>query len=194
MDKNSAIGLTLIALLLLVYFYFFSPAPVPPDAKPVSKEIIIKGDSTAQKKPESIDSITAKQYGSLSSFLTGTESFTTVENDVLKLTFSNHATFNEVNLKKYKTYSQQPLNLVKGGNNSFSLFAEYEGRKVDLYTLHYQPETIKKGDTTFVSFTAHLSESAYLKHIYFIPVSGYQIGYRIESQGVTLNGKEIGFS
>ena len=31
MDKNSAIGLTLIALLLLVYFYFFSPAPVPPE-------------------------------------------------------------------------------------------------------------------------------------------------------------------
>src|SRR6478735_8250862 len=159
MDKNSAIGLTLIALLLLVYFYFFSPAPVPPEVKPELKEIIIKGDSL-QKKSEGIDSITAKQYGNLSSFLTGTESFTTVENDVLKLTFSNHATFNEVNLKKYKTYSQQPLNLVKGGNNSFSLFAEYDGKKVNLYSLHYQPETIKKGDTTFISFTAKLSEGA----------------------------------
>jgi len=194
MDKNSAIGLTLIALLLLLYFYFFSPTPVPPDAKPVSKEIVIKGDSaTLQRKSEVIDSITATQYGNLSSFLTGTESFTTIENDVLKLALSNHATFNEVNLKKYKTYSQQPLNLVKGGNNSFSLLAEYEGKKVDLYSLYYQPETSKKGDTTFVSFTANLSESAYLKHIYSIPTTGYKIGYRIESHGVSLNGKEVGF-
>jgi len=192
MDKNSAIGLTLIALLLLVYFYFFSPAPVPPEVKPELKEIIIKGDSL-QKKSEGIDSITAKQYGNLSSFLTGTETFTTVENDVLKLTFSNHATFNEVNLKKYKTYSQQPLNLVKGGNNSFSLFAEYDGKKVDLYTLHYTAETSKKGDSTLVNFTANLSEGSYLKHIYSIPATGYQIGYRIESHGVTLNGKEVDF-
>jgi len=193
MDKNSAIGLTLIALLLLLYFYFFSPAPVPPETKPVSKEIVIKGDSASQKKSNAIDSITAKQYGNLSSFLTGIESFTTIENDVLKLTFSNRATFNEVNLKKYKTYSQQPLNLVKGGNNSFSLFADYQGKKVDLYSLHYQAESAKKGDTTFVSFTANLSEGAYLKHIYSIPTTGYKIGYRIESRGVVLNGKEIGF-
>src|SRR6185295_12366487 len=172
MDKNSAIGLTLIALLLLVYFYFFSPAPVPPDTKPVPKEIVIKGDSASQKKSEGVDSITAKQYGNLSSFLTGTESFTAVENDVLKLTFSNHATFNEVNLKKYKTHSQQPLNLVKGGNNSFSLFAEYEGKKVDLYSLHYRAESNKKGDTTFVSFTANLSDNTYLKHVYSIPTTG----------------------
>src|SRR5437868_10197870 len=108
MDKNSAIGLTLIALLLLAYFYFFSPAPAPPETKPVAKEIIIKGDSALQKKSETVDSTVAKQYGNLSSFLMGKEAFTTIENDVLKLTFSNHATFNEVNLKKYKTYTQKP--------------------------------------------------------------------------------------
>jgi len=194
MDKNSAIGLTLIALLLLLYFYFFSPAPVPPEAKPIVKESVIPKDSALQKKSEqAIDSNVVKQYGNLSSFLTGKESFTTIENDVLKLTFSNHATFNEVNLKKYKTYSQKPLNLIKGGNNSFSLFAEYEGKKVDLYSLHYQPETLKQGDSTLITFTAKLSENAYLKHIYSIPATGYQILYRIESSGISLNGKEVGF-
>jgi YidC/Oxa1 family membrane protein insertase len=180
-------------LLLLAYFYFFSPAPVPPETKPIAKEIIIKGDSALQKKSETVDSTVAKQYGNLSSFLMGKEAFTTIENDVLKLTFSNHATFNEVNLKKYKTYTQKPLNLIHGANNSFSLFAEYEGKKVDLYSLHYQTETLKQGDSTLVTFTAKLSESAFLKHIYSIPATGYQIGYRIESSGVALNGKEIGF-
>src|SRR5882672_4447654 len=174
MDRNSAIGLTLIALLLLAYFYFFSPAPVPPDAKPVLKESVIPTDSASRKKSDqAADSMVAKQYGNLSSFLTGKESITSVENDVLKLTFSNHATFQQVNLKKYKTYHQQPLYLVNEGNNSFSLFAEYQGKKVDLYSLNYQTETVKKGDTTFVIFAASLSENAYLKHIYAIPVQGY---------------------
>jgi len=193
MDRNSAIGLTLIALLLLVYFYFFSPAPQPPDAKPIVKESVMPKDSAAEKKTDpAVDSVVAKQYGNLSSFLMGKESFTTIENDVLRLTFSNHATFNEVNLKKYKTYTQQPLNLIKGGNNSFSLFADYQGKKIDLYSLHYQPETVQKGDTTFLRFTVNLSENAYLKHTYAIPATGYQIGYRIESNGLSWNGKDIG--
>ena len=29
MDRNSAIGLTLIAVLLLIYFNYFSPTPPP---------------------------------------------------------------------------------------------------------------------------------------------------------------------
>lgn len=195
MDKNSAIGLTLIALLLLVYFYFFSPAPVPPEAKPVLKEIPVRKDSASRKTTEqAVDSATAKQYGNLSSFLTGKESFTTIENDVLKLTFSNHAIFNLVNLKKYKTYHQQPLNLINDGNNSFSLFADYEGKKIDLYTLNYNSETKKLGDTTWITFTARLSESSYLKHIYSIPSTGYQIGYKLESKGITFSDKSVAFA
>ncbi len=193
MDRNSAIGLTLIALLLLAYFYFFSPAPTAPEPKPSAKELVIKNDSVSQKKSEVIDSTIAKQYGNLASFITGKESITTVENDVLALAFSNHATFHKVNLKNYKTYHQQPLNLVNDGNNEFSLWADYQGKKVDLYSLNYQAETVKKGDTTFVIFAASLSENAYLKHIYAIPAKGYVIGYKLESKGITLSDKNIAF-
>src|SRR5882724_11960909 len=127
MDRNSAIGLTLMAFLLLGYFYFFSPSPEPPK-KPSS--ITIKApDSVIQKNDQNVfDSTVTKQYGNLGSFLTGKEEFTTVENDVLKLTFSNHGTVSEINLKNYKTYSQQPLLLAKDGNNKFSLSAMFEGQ------------------------------------------------------------------
>src|SRR5260221_8856772 len=196
MDRNSAIGLTLIALLLLVYFYFFSPAPVPPESKQVTTEAAPTQKDSVQKKPSgpTIDSTLAKQYGNLSTFLTGKEEFTTSENSDLKLTFSSHGTLREVNLKNFKTYSQQPLFLAKDGNNSFSLMATYEGRTIDLYQLHYQPEVFKKGDTTIVSFTAKLAENSFLKHVYSIPAKGYQISYRIESQGTALQGKNINFA
>jgi YidC/Oxa1 family membrane protein insertase len=194
MDRNSAIGLTLIALLLLIYFYFFSPAPVP-EVKPVTTEITTKKDTASQHSAGPvIDSVEAKQYGSLSSFLTGKETFTTTENDVLKLTFSSHATLSQVNLKNFKTYSQKPLNVINDGNNTFSLSGIYEGSEIDFYQLHYQPEVAKVGDATRVTFTASLSETAYLKHIYSIPAKGYQIGYRIEVQGIKLAGKNVTFN
>ncbi|MBS1507732.1 MAG: membrane protein insertase YidC [Bacteroidetes bacterium] len=194
MDRNSAIGLTLIALLLLVYFYFFSPAPTPQEVKPITIESSIKKDSAAQKKSPAIDSVEAKQYGNLSSFLSGTETFTELENDVLKLKFSSHATLSGVNLKNYKTYSQKPLDLISNGNNTFSLTGIYEGKEIDFYQLNYQAESVKKGDTTYLSFTANLSESAYLKHIYSIPAKGYSIGYRIELQGIKIDGKNVALS
>jgi YidC/Oxa1 family membrane protein insertase len=180
--------------LLLIYFYFFSPAPVP-EVKPVTTEITTKKDTASQHSAGPvIDSVEAKQYGSLSSFLTGKETFTTTENDVLKLTFSSHATLSQVNLKNFKTYSQKPLNLINDGNNTFSLSGIYEGSEIDFYQLHYQPEVAKVGDTTRVTFTASLSETAYLKHIYSIPAKGYQIGYRIEVQGIKLAGKNVTFN
>ncbi|MBS1682601.1 MAG: membrane protein insertase YidC [Bacteroidetes bacterium] len=195
MDKNSAIGLTLIAVLLMGYFYFFSASPTPP--QPLAKQ-----DSTSQEKYDTVkrvvlkaavDSSLTKQYGNLSAFVNGKEEFTNIENDVLKLTFSNNATLSEVNLKKFKTHGQAPLYLAKDGNNKFALTATYEGRLIDLYQLYYQTETIRQGDSTQIVFTAKVSETAYFKHIYTIPSKGYNIGYRIESKGIALTGKAINF-
>ena len=45
MDRNSAIGLTLIALLLLGYFYWFSPPPQPEGQKPVTIESPAEDDT-----------------------------------------------------------------------------------------------------------------------------------------------------
>lgn len=195
MDRNSAIGLTLMALLLFGYFYFFSSSPEP---QKNTVTTTIAGDSTKNKsdiKSESnFDSTVTKQYGDLGSFLQGKEEFISSESDVLKVTFSNHGTVSEVNLKNFKTYYQQPLFLAKEGNNKFSLVAIYNGKPVDLYQLYYQGETSKEGDSTKVSFTANLSENAFIKHIYTIPTKGYQIGYHIETNGVSLAGKDLTYS
>jgi YidC/Oxa1 family membrane protein insertase len=183
-----------MALLLLGYFYFFSPTPEP--QKPNSVTISSSAKDTITQKSEApiIDSTVTKQYGDLGSFLTGKEEITSIENDVLKLAFSNHATVNTIELKKFKTYSQRPLLLSNGKNNKFSLLTMYNGKSIDLYQLHYQAETSKQADTTRLTFTANLSESNYIKHIYSIPNSGYKIGYRIDAKGVSLKGKDLSFS
>jgi YidC/Oxa1 family membrane protein insertase len=194
MDRNSAIGLTLIAVLLLVYFNFLAPQPVPETTKPAQvTSPITQGASSVDSLSQSskIDSAVIQQYGTLSSFLSGNEETTTIENSDLKIALSNNGYLKEIQLKNFKTYTQQPLFLAKGGNNTFSLVADYQGKPIDLYKLYYQAETSKKGDTTIITLAAKTSEQSYIKHIYSIPPSGFLVGYEIQTAGISLSGKNL---
>jgi len=195
MDRNSAIGLTLIAVLLLLYFNFFSPAPkqeVPKPARITATDTVTSSKDTLQVAATAVDSSLVRQYGQLSSYLTGTEEVVKIENSDLAITFSNKGKIKEVELKKFKTYSQKPLYLITAASNQFALKAQYEGKDIDLYRLYYQHQNERHGDTTVISYTAKISESAYLRHVYTIPPSGYQVGYQLEAKGVTgLNSEQL---
>lgn len=196
MDRNSAIGLTLIAVLLLVYFNFLAPTPTPETAQPAQVTAPLAGGDLAQDsltQSNQIDSIEMQQYGSLSSFLTGTEAVTSIENNDLNLVLSNRGYLKEIQLKNFKTYTQKPLFLAKDGNNNFSLVAQYEGKEVDLYKLYYQVESSKKADTTLIILSAKTGENSFIKHIYSIPPSGFQIGYEIQTRGISLSGKNLSY-
>ncbi|MBX2894355.1 MAG: membrane protein insertase YidC [Cyclobacteriaceae bacterium] len=192
MDRNSAIGLTLIAVLLLVYFNFLAPQPQKPETTAPAQ--ITNAQPTENEQPASkpmLDSATLKQYGSLASFMNGTESETTLENADLRLKISNKGRLNEVELKNFKTYYQKPLYLAQKNNNTFSLMATYQGREIDLYNLYYTPGTQTKADTTLVTLTASLGPGAYIQHVYAIPPTGFVIGYELITKGVELTGKEF---
>lgn len=202
MDRNSAIGLTLIAVLLLLYFNYFTPKPTPPVDTPneVTTSQPVTPDSVEAEMTPLIapaqDSTVIKQYGSLSTLLNGEEKTTRIENSEMAVTLSNHGgIFKEVELKKFKTYYQEPLYLVDEKTNHFSLIAQYEGKEIDLYSLYYQTQTSKQGDSTIVTFTANVADNAYLRHTYSIPTSGYRIGYKMEAKGLTnLSGDVLTFN
>lgn len=176
----------MIAALLLAYFYWFSPKPQPQATTPVTTE------APAQSPPDSVirqdavaDSVLASNYGDFSSFARGTEKTTSVETEDLSIVFtSKGGVIKELELKKYKTYTQKPLKLVTPDRTNFDLLTNYEGRDVDLYSLYYNSSNSQQGDTTVVSFSLQLPDGASLKHIYSIPNKGYQIKYRIEQKGL----------
>lgn len=202
MDRNSVIGLTLIAVLLLLYFNYFSPTPPPPTdegsqvtAVDSSTQAINPSMEAAGEVIAPNDSLLQQQYGTLSNFVNGTEKTTKIENNELAVTLSSKGgIFKEVMLKKFKTYYQEPLYLVTPQTNTFSLLALYEGREVDLFKLYYTDESRKQGDSTLVIYTAQLGTGSYVKHTYAIPSAGYQIGYRLETAGLTnLTGDVLTF-
>ena len=188
MDRNSAIGLTLIAGLLLAYFYWFAPKPQEaPKVPTATEQRIAATDSSAvvvKGEPEASDSILTATYGDLSAAMKGTDATTTVETGDLRVVFTNRGgIIRELELKKFKTYNQQPLLLVQPLSTAFNLSTQYQGREVDLYALYYQPNQKKEGDTTVLTFTTTLSNGASLAHVYKIPDAGHEIQYQIVSNG-----------
>ncbi|MEX2232801.1 MAG: membrane protein insertase YidC [Cyclobacteriaceae bacterium] len=198
MDRNSAIGLTLIAALLLMYFYWFSPTSQPEPAGPVVTESpsAVSPDGTPRDDQTPPDSVLTSAFGELSSFARGTEKITPLETEDLRISFSSKGgIIKELELKNYKTYSQKPLKLVTPERTEFNLLTNYQGKEVDLYKLYYSSGQSRNGDTTVVTFTLQLTDGSSLKQIYSIPPKGYQIKYRIEQKGLgeQLSGDNLTF-
>jgi len=195
MDRNSAIGLTLIAVLLLVYFNFFAPQP-PAETGAPTTQTLNPVDSTSASASPTIDSTATGTAISMAAAPIE-EELTRIETNELILTFTNRGgILKEVELKKFKTYYQQPLLLASARSNAFKLAATLEGKDVDLYTLFYTAESRTAGDSTFLTFTTSLGEGKYLKNIYTIPGSGYTLNYRIETSqlGNSLNGEHLTYT
>ncbi|QOI97811.1 MAG: membrane protein insertase YidC [Flammeovirgaceae bacterium] len=187
MDRNQAIGLTLIAVVLLGYFIWFAPRPEPLTEQPaMSKQPVAETDSTNQApEPSKPDSTTSASFGKLAGFLSGEERLIPVETQDLKISFSTKGgVIRELELKNYKTYAGKPLTLVDPRSNTFQLIANRLGGDLNLYALHYQASQTTRGDTTLLTFTIRLNENASFEQRYSIPARGYQIGYTIKTEGL----------
>lgn len=187
MDKNSAIGLTLISALLLGYFYFTSQSEKP--AEKIQTIVTTSPNTptiaaTPQEVTAKNDSILTATYGDLSASFKGDEKIESIETEDLKINFSNKGgIIQHLELKKFKTYFGKPLMLVEPSSNTFKLLTKFKGEELDLYSLFYTTDVRKNGDTTILNYTVRLSNGAELKQTYRIPKAGYEIGYSIASRG-----------
>lgn len=192
MDRNSAIGLTLIAVLLWVYFTWFAPQPTPaPEASPVpaAADSLRSSTNVTPQQPADTTLLTAAPMMA--------EELTRIETEDMVLTFTNKGgILREVELKKYKTYYQKPLLLVSQGSNSFSLTTAIDGKNVDLYSLFYSLESSKDGDTTILTFTTPLGEGKYFRNTYRIPSAGYSFRYAMETSqlAAALNSEQLTYT
>lgn len=178
MDRNSAIGLTLIAVLLLVYFNFLAPKPPVESGAPVT-QTLSSPDSVIQSTASTADTTT------LAKLPAREERLTRIETNDLVLTFSSKGgTLREVELKKFKTYYQQPLLLIKENSSTFKLLANLQGQDVDLYSLYYDVVSETVGDSTIVTFSTTPGDGKVIRNIYRIPGQGYKFNYQFQTSGL----------
>lgn len=203
MDRNSVIGLILIAAILIVFSIWNTP-----DRKAL-EEARRKADSIAlaqqamnnQQKPDSQavapthhDSISVvDKYAEFASAAQDSFRLITLENDLLKLQISTRGgSPYAVELKKYKTFDQKPLVLFYGDSTVFGFnFYTRSNRLINTAELYFHPVgnshhiLLNPTDTAkSLRMRLYAGENRYIEYEYTIRPGAYKVDFKVHLVGV----------
>ena len=193
MDRNTVIGFVLIGALLIGMFYINSRSRLAYEGeqKRIADSIAAtkpKMDTLAAKKDsiETISRVVASQSGL---FQTDSipEQATTIENNVVKISFSNKgARPTLVELKKFKKLDGSPVFVQQGNFNTFSYAVNADVNKTAetsniIFAASPIVENADKSKT--IRFTAGDSSGRQLVHQYTIRPDDYMMDLDISLLG-----------
>ena len=208
MDRNQFIGLILMFGLLAVYFTWFAPDPPPPVEEQPNQEAVtsdiestpLVNDSSSSATPQLPDSLinelNVQKYGSFAFAADVTESEQTLENDELKITFTNKGgKIKRVELKNHNDYMRNALIIMDDSKSNIDLIIDHNGKKVNLSELAFESQVQSTGDTTILTYELRGTNFS-LTQKYSIPASGFQVAYNISGNGLNsiLNPTDVAFN
>ena len=196
MDRNTVIGFVLIGALLIGMLYVNTKSSNALQAQEQARQQHI-ADSTDKankakantpaaiadtKKADSIRNVTTQLSGSFKT--DSTEQLTTLENDVLKVTFTNKgAQPKTVELKKFKTFDGKPLYLQSGNFNKITYKINGGVHPVEtgdqLFTKGAVKINADSSQTIVYSIKDSSGSKDILTHEFTLPASGKD-GYMID--------------
>jgi|WetSurMetagenome_2_1015567.scaffolds.fasta_scaffold08537_3 YidC/Oxa1 family membrane protein insertase len=228
MDKNSIIGIVLICVVLVVATMINRPsqeqiAKIKHQQDSIQRVEAKKAlDLQALKTTAVVDSLasdsasivknqklTEDQLGVFGKFSSGEESFITLENNLVKLTFSNKGgKIYSVELKQYKTWDQRPLILFDGPETHFSLNFFSQNRNIQTEQLFFTTSSpsgqvvsgpIVKvgniGDEKFntgipggsesVKYRIEIKPGSYIEHVYTLKYNTYMVDFNVKAEGMS---------
>ena len=194
MDRNTVIGFVLIGMLLMGMFYFNNQG----NAAYLAEQKRV-ADSIMRTKPKMdlvkmrTDSLShdstrrEKAAGNLQQAALGAEALTTLENEVIKITFTNKGAQPKiVELKQYKTLDGKPVILAKGDFNKLSYRINSGGNQVantaDLAFVS-GPKTDNADKSQSITFTIKDSSGNQITHQYTLHPNDYLIDLAIGLNG-----------
>ncbi len=129
-------------------------------------------------------------YGLFAEKSAGEEEFYILENNKLKITFSNKgAKPYKILLKEYKTYSQEDLYLIDGEGNHFNLNFFSQNRPISTEDLYF--EAVSLADSIFVSeteqkvsFRLYADASSYIEYVYTLYPDKYIVDFDMNFVGM----------
>ncbi len=194
MDKNQLTGLLVMLALLLVYFQFFAPEPedyaqqepIVVDStavQPTDREITRIEDSETESDSTQLAAL-GEQYGSLAAFSQGEEELTTLETGALVLSFSNKGgLLTEAALKEYTSHEGGNAALMLKELSSMDINFDLQGKNLSFKDLYFKKSVRSLGDSTELRYFLERDGQVVLSQIYTLFQGGYQLKYRIESNG-----------
>jgi len=198
-DKNTVIGMVLLAVLFFAYFYFSNEQNAAIQAKEkhdkdsiqsvIQAQIKLKDNSALNKellKRDTLDKLSAA--GDFTTAALGKEELTTLENDVIKVTFSNKGgAVKNVELKNYKSsFNGKPVILGGDSSDKISYLINTGNNSSNAVSNLYFPTPIieKASDNTqTISFTIAAKNGQSLTHQYVLKPNSYAIDWNINMNG-----------
>ncbi len=210
MDKNTIIGFLLIGALLIGFSMYNSddetakptltktevPAAIKEVAKVDAPMALTKGDSSLE-----VDSVRTlieletlkKDFGLFYQATKGTQEELMVENDKLKIWFSNKGGYiAKVELKGHHTFADRltkknDLNLFIKDSSYYQLNFNHINKKFNTRDFYFiSSKTAGNDSVTAVSFKliAENNPSKFIEFQYLIPASGYKLDFNINISGL----------
>jgi len=192
-EKNSVIGIALLAILFIAYFYFTRQGQLELEAK--QKQI---RDSIAAIQPVAKDTLSAVKANADTTTLVGTpgtfiqmgtiaQSTSVLENDLVKITFSNQGGRpTAVELKQYKSIDSSNVKLVSAGFNKLSYLINtginQTSSSGDLYFSPSQITTDADGTST-LSYMLADSTGKSIEHRYRLKKGEYMFEWNLGVKG-----------
>ncbi|MDO8950998.1 MAG: membrane protein insertase YidC, partial [Draconibacterium sp.] len=230
MDKKSIIGIVLIFAILVVFSIINQPSKEEIEIAKhkrdsiaqveAEKEILFKQQLEQTVEREALtatDSINPEkqiqertdQFGVFGAATIGTEEFYTLENNLMKITFSNKGgRIYTVELKNYQTHDSLPLLLFDGPDTQFGLNFFAQNRSIQTSQFYFTPvnnrkETIatgpevKKGSEgkikfnsqnpggkESVTFRLEVAPGSFMEYVYTLEYNSFLVNFDLKMQGM----------
>lgn len=192
MDRNTVIGFALLALLFFGYFYYNTKGQEALQkqqahiqdslnrAKPKRDSMIAKSDSVKR------DSSIKQSAAGFNHDTTNTEQIITLENQVLKITFTSKGGQPKIiELKKFKTFDGKPLIIENGTFNKISYpvntGTNQTAQTADLFFKASEPITSADGKIS-LNFTIQNGKQS-IQHEFILADSSYMLDFNIKLIG-----------
>ena len=231
MDKKSIIGIVLIFLILIVFSYLNKPSKEEIEAAKVRRDSIVQveeqkaleqqrifkeqearknafaaGDTATQQE---IEKAKTDELGVFGRAAIGNEEFSTLENDRIKITFSNKGgRIYSVQLKDYQRYDSTALILFNGNEALFGLDFFAQNRSIETDQLFFKQvggkknvvvtgPPVKKGDEgrikanrenpggkESVSFRLEVEPGKFIQYTYTLEHNSFMVNFNVEMKGM----------
>ena len=197
-DKNTVIGFVLLGVLFFVYFWFTNKQQAASAA--IVQHIKDSTDkvNAAKMKPvdpavaysDSIhnDSLTRQtQAGTFQNAGIGTEQITIVENNLMRITFSNKGgKVQSVQLKNFKSIDSTQVKLSGGKNDAIGYTINTgNNQSAETANLYFTPSAVTKNSdgSQTIAYTLAAAGGQTITHQYIIRPDNYMIDWNIGMNG-----------
>ena len=189
-DPYQFIGFVLIAMILTWMLYVNQPEEVAsPPATPENTEAAVDAVETlAVPLNDSLQKINLQStFGIFSNWMTDQGAVVQkIENQDLYLEVNpKGGLLNLVRLKNYTDYLDQPLELIKEGNNVFNIqFVTKDGRRLNTKDFYFTPRLSTDNRKQILSLRANIGTNQYLEFIYAIDADDFLVDFSVQSSGI----------